>query len=87
MENKNDILKWLNKETSDEDLMRLKKTEDFKTLEKIAHYTAQIETPKVDIKRALADLKLKTHKTAKKGKVVQFNFKEFYKYAAAVVVL
>ena len=87
MENENDILKWLNKETSDEELTRLKERNDFKTLEKIAHYSSQIETPKVAITKALADLKLKTQKTSKKGKVVQFNFKQLYKYAAAVVVI
>lgn len=87
MENENDILKWLNKETSDEELTRLKERNDFKTLEKIAYYSSQIETPKVAITKALADLKLKTQKTSKKGKVVQFNFKQLYKYAAAVVVI
>ena len=87
MENKNDILKWLNRETSDEELVRLKETDDFKTLEKIAHYSAQIETPKVDVKEALAALKIKTKNSSKKGKIVQFNFKQLYKYAAAIVVL
>ncbi|PQJ76796.1 FecR family protein [Polaribacter glomeratus] len=87
MEDKNDILKWLNRETSDEDLVRLKETDDFKTLEKIAHYSAQIKTPKVDVKEALAALKTKTQGTSKKGKVVQFNFKQLYKYAAAIVVI
>jgi transmembrane sensor len=87
MENKKDILKWLNRETSDEDLMRLKKTENLKTLEKIAHYAAHIETPKVDVEKALANLKLKTQFTAKKGKVLRVNFKHLYKYAAALVIL
>jgi transmembrane sensor len=87
MEDKNGILKWLNRETSDEELFRLKETDDFKTLEKIAHYSAQIETPKVDVKKALAALKIKTQNSSKKGKVVQFNFKQLYKYAAAIVVL
>ncbi len=87
MENKNDILKWLNRETSDEELVRLKKTDDFKTLEKIAHYSAQIETPIVDVKEALAALKIKTKNSSKKGKILQFNFKQLYKYAAAIVVL
>jgi ferric-dicitrate binding protein FerR (iron transport regulator) len=87
MENKNNLLKWLNRENSDEELARLKETENFKTLEKIAHYTAQIETPKVNAVSALADLKLKTQKTAKKGKVIPFNFKTLFAYAAAVVVL
>ena len=87
MKQENDILKWLDRDVSDEELTRLKKTEDFKTLEKIAHYSTQIETPKVDGEKALADLKRKTNNTSKKGKVVQFNFNKLYKYAAAVVVL
>ncbi|WP_282071884.1 FecR family protein [Polaribacter atrinae] len=87
MKNENDILKWLNRENSDEELARLKETKDFKTIEKIAHYSTQIETPKVDVEKALADLKLKTKNTSKKGKVVSFNFNKFYKYAATLVVL
>ncbi|WP_158839763.1 FecR family protein [Polaribacter sp. L3A8] len=87
MENENDILKWLNRDTSDEELTRLKETKDFTTLDKIAHYSTQIETPKVDVEKALADLKLKTKNTTKKGKVVSLNFKKFYKYAASIVVL
>ena len=87
MEDKNDLLKWLNRETSDEDLVRLKETDGFKTLEKIAHYSAQIETPKIDVKEALEALKIKTENSSKKGKFIQFNFKQLYKYAAAIVVL
>ncbi|WP_405563912.1 FecR family protein [Polaribacter sp. Asnod6-C07] len=87
MENNNDILKWLNKESSDEELLRLQETEDFKTLEKIAHYSSQIEPPKVDVDKALADLKLRTQNKTKKGKVIAFNVKDLYKYAAAIVVL
>lgn len=87
MEEKKDILKWLNRENSDEELTRLKKSNEFKTLEKIAHYSSQIDTPKVDVEKALKDVKLRTQKTTKKGKVVSLNFKKFYKYAAAVVVL
>lgn len=87
MENNNNILKWLNRESSDEELAQLKETEDFKTLDKIAHYATQIEPPKVDVNKAFAELKLKTKTEPKKGKVVTFNVKQFYKYAAAVVVL
>ena len=87
MENSNDLLKWLNSENSNEELARLKETEDFKTLEKIAHYSTQIETPKVNVTEALAALKLKTQNTSKKGKGIQFNFQSLYKYAAAVVIL
>ncbi|WP_166386070.1 FecR family protein [Polaribacter sp. 11A2H] len=87
MEKENDILKWLNREISDEELTQLKETKNFNTLEKIAHYSSQIETPKVDIHKSLADLKLKTKNTSKKGKIVSFNYKNIYKYAAAIVVL
>lgn len=87
MEHKNDILKWLNRASSDEELQRLQETEDFKTLEKIAHYSSQIEPPKVDVDKALADFKLRTQNKTKKGKVVAFNIKHLYKYAAAIVVL
>jgi transmembrane sensor len=87
MENNNNLLKWLNRETSDENLVSLKETEGFKTIEKIAHYSSQIETPKVNVAKALENFKLKKQNTAKKGKVIQFNFKKLYKYAAAVVLL
>lgn len=87
MEDQKNILKWLNRETSDEELAHLQEAKDFKTLEKIAHYASQIETPKVDVDKALKDFKLKTQKTTKKGKVIPFNFKQVYKYAAAIAVL
>ena len=87
MKKEKDILKWLNREISDEELTHLKETKDFNTLEKIAHYSSQIDAPKVDVEKALADFKLKTKNTSKKGKVIPFNYKKLYKYAAAVVVL
>ena len=87
MEDKNNILKWLNRETSDEELARLQESKDFKTLEKIAHYASQIETPKVNVDKALEDFKLRTQKTAKKGRIIPFNFKQVSKYAAIIVVL
>ena len=87
MKGENNILKWLNRESSDEELARLKESENFTTLEKIAHYSSQIDVPKVDVEKALANFKLKTKNTSKKGKVVVFNFKNMYKYAAAIAVL
>ena len=80
------ILKWLNGEISDEELSLLKQDKSFKNLEKIAHYSSQIETPKVDIEKALKEFELKKT-TTKKGKVVSFNYKSIYKYAAAIAVL
>lgn len=87
MKEENDLLKWLDRENSKEALARLKETNDFKTLEKIAHYSSHISTPKVDVEKALEDLKSRTQKKHKKGKIVAFNYKQLYKYAAAVVVL
>ncbi|CAM1359126.1 Anti-sigma factor [Tenacibaculum litoreum] len=80
------ILKWLNGEISDEELSLLKQDKNFKNLEKIAHYSSHIETPKVDIEKAFKEFELKKA-TTKKSKVVPLNYKNFYKYAAAVIVL
>ncbi|REH56577.1 FecR family protein [Tenacibaculum gallaicum] len=80
------ILKWLNGEISDEELSLLKQDKNFKNLEKIAHYSSHIETPKVDIEKAFKEFELKKN-TTKKSKVVPLNYKNFYKYAAAVIVL
>ncbi|WP_281980068.1 FecR family protein [Tenacibaculum mesophilum] len=80
------ILKWLNGEISDEELFLLKQDKNFKNLEKIAHYSSHIETPKVDIEKAFKEFELKKA-TTKKSKVVPLNYKNFYKYAAAVIVL
>ncbi|MGG6229963.1 FecR family protein [Tenacibaculum sp. SDUM215027] len=80
------ILKWLNGEISDEELSLLKQDKNFKNLEKIAHYSSQIETPKVDLEKALKEFELRKVAT-KKSKVVPLNYKNFYKYAAAVIVL
>ncbi|MDO6674246.1 FecR family protein [Tenacibaculum sp. 1_MG-2023] len=80
------ILKWLNGEISDEELSLLKQDKNFKNLEKIAHYSSHIETPKVDIEKAFKEFELKKT-TTKKSKVVPLSYKNFYKYAAAVIVL
>ena len=53
------ILKWLNGEISDEELFLLKQDKNFKNLEKIAHYSSHIETPKVDIEKAFKEFELK----------------------------
>ncbi|WP_417786387.1 FecR family protein [Tenacibaculum sp.] len=86
MKDEHYILKWLNGEISDEELSLLKQDKNFKNLEKIAHYSSHIETPKVDIEKAFKEFELKKA-TTKKSKVVTLNYKNFYKYAAAVIVL
>lgn len=87
MKNKENILKWLNRELSEEETLRLKKSDDYSTLEKIAHYSQQIDTPKVDVEKVYADFLAQTETTKKQGKVIRFNFKNVYKYAAALVIL
>ena len=59
MEENKDLLNWLNREISEEELMHIKKNENFKTLERIAHYSSQIAVPKIDVAEALQDLNRK----------------------------
>lgn len=86
MEQEKNILNYFNREISAEDLSNLKKDKDFDTYAKIAHYSQQIDVPKIDVNQALADFKKRQNNT-KKQKVIAVSFKQFYKYAAAVVVL
>jgi ferric-dicitrate binding protein FerR (iron transport regulator) len=86
MKNEKEILKWLNDELSSKEIEDLKQSEDFETLEKIAHYASQLETPKVDAASALEAFKLR-NKTKKETKVRTLNFKTFYKVAAVLAIL
>jgi len=86
MKNEKEILKWLNGDLSSEEIEDLKKSEGFETLEKIAHYASNMETPKVDAEAALDQFKAR-NKTKKETKVRSLNFKTLYGVAAALVVL
>ena len=86
MKNEKEILKWLNDELSSKEIEDLKQSEGFETLEKIAHYTAQLQTPKVDAAAAFEAFKLR-NKTKKEIKVRTLNFKTFYKVAAVLAIL
>ena len=86
MENEKEILKWLNNELSSEEIKDLKQSENLQTLEKIAHYASQLETPKVDAQAALEAFKIRNH-SKKKTKVRTLNFKAFYRVAAILVVM
>lgn len=86
MKKEKEILKWLNGELSAEEIEDLKQSEDFETIEKIAHYSAHLATPKVDAREALASLKSRKL-TKKEPKVRTLHFRTFFKVAAAVVVL
>lgn len=86
MKNEKEILKWLNNELSSQEIEDLKQSEDLQTLEKIAHYASQLETPKIDAHAALEAFKARNH-SKKKTKVRSLNFKTFYKVAAVLVVM
>lgn len=86
MKNEKEILKWLNNELSSQEMEDLKQSEDFDTLEKIAHYASQLETPKVDAHAALEAFKARNH-SKKKTKVRTLNFKTFYRVAAVLVIM
>ena len=86
MKNEKEILKWLNNELSSKEIEDLKQSEGFETLDKIAHYAAQMETPKVDAFSALEAFKAENH-SKKKIKVRTLNFKTLYRAAAILVVL
>ncbi len=86
MKKEKEILKWLNGDLSSEEIEDLKKSESFETLEKIAHYASNMETPKVDAEAALDQFKAR-NKTKKETKVRSLNFKTLYGVAAALVVL
>lgn len=81
------ILKWLNGEISEEELMLLKKDNSFKKLEKIAHYSSHIETPTIDIEEALKAFENKKRTSTKKGKVISFQYKRLFQYAATITIL
>jgi ferric-dicitrate binding protein FerR (iron transport regulator) len=86
MKNEKEILKWLNNELSSKEIEDLKQSEGFETLEKIAYYASQIETPKVDAHAALEAFKARNH-SKKETKVRTLNFKTFYRVAAVLAVL
>ena len=86
MKKENEILKWLNGELSSKEIEDLKQSEDFNTLEKIAHYSAHIATPKIDAQEALVNFKSRKL-TKKEPKVRTLNFKTFFKVAAVFAIL
>ncbi|MDR7211883.1 FecR family protein [Flavobacterium piscis] len=86
MEKEKEILKWLNNELSGKEIEDLKQSEDLQTLEKIAYYASQLETPKVDAHSALEAFKERNH-SKKEPKVRTLNFRAFYRVAAVLVIM
>lgn len=86
MKNEKEILKWLNGELSNQEIEDLKRAEGTDTLEKIAHYSAHLQTPEIDPVEALAAFNARS-KTKKDPKVKTLHSKTFYKIAAVLIVL
>lgn len=86
MKDEKQILKWFNGELSNQEIEDLKKSEDFETLEKIAHYATHLQKPTIDAAQALTEFKARK-KEKKAVKVKHLNLTMFYKIAAALLVL
>ena len=86
MKDENKILKWLNNELSKEEVEVLKKSKNSKTLQKIAHYSTQLEPPQVDAQKSWDAIKNKGF-NKKDIKIRRLQFKTFYRIAAMVVVM
>lgn len=86
MKNEKEILNWLNRELSSQEITDLKKSEGFNVIEKIAYYTSKLETPIVDAQEALDQFKVR-NKSKKETKVRTLNIKIFYQAAAVLTVL
>lgn len=86
MNKENDILKWFEGEISSEVIKKRYPNEDFSALEKLGFYSKQLETPKVDAQKALADF-MARKLTKNEPKVIPLNFKSFLKIAAIFVIM
>jgi ferric-dicitrate binding protein FerR (iron transport regulator) len=86
MKEEKNILKWFNKELSEQEISDLKQSDEFKIFSKIAHYSAYFQAPKIDAEKALLDFK-ENHSAKKEVKVRVLNFKTFYKVAAVAVIM
>ncbi|WP_411768587.1 FecR family protein [Winogradskyella sp. A3E31] len=86
MKNEKDILKWFNNELSEQEINDLKQSEDISTLDKIAHYSQQLQAPRIDVERALNEFKAKHATEKKETKVIPLNFKSFLRVAAILIV-
>jgi ferric-dicitrate binding protein FerR (iron transport regulator) len=86
MKDEKKILEWINGDLSDQEIQDLKKSEDLQLLDKIMHYSSQLEVPSIDAAAALINLKQR-NLSKKETKVVTMNYRNLLKYAAAVAIL
>lgn len=86
MNKEHDILKWFEGEISTEEIKKLYPDEDFSTLEKAGFYAKQLDIPKVNAQKALADFNAKSL-VKHEPKVISLNFKTFMKVAAILLLM
>ena len=82
----NYLAKWLNDELTDAELAEFKKSEAYKTYQKIKATASQLESPEFDMDKALESID--QTKTVKETKVFILSpFKRFFRVAAVIAVL
>ncbi len=86
MENEKDILKWLDGELNSQEIEDLRSADGFDTIEKIAYYASQMQTPVIDAQKALDQFKSR-QLPKEETKVRTLNFKTFLRVAAVLVIL
>lgn len=86
MKDEKKILEWINGELSQQEIEGLKKSEDSLVLEKIAHYSKHLQPPVIDAQEALDSFNQKKLEK-KRPKVIDLNYKNFFKVAAAIALL
>lgn len=86
MKDEKKILEWINGELTQQEIEDLKKSEDSLVLEKIAHYSKHLQPPVIDAQEALDSFNQKKSEK-KRPKVINLNYKNFFKVAAAIALL
>lgn len=88
MEDFKNILKWLNNEMTDEELVAFRKTDDYQLYKDIAEESKNINLTSVNETVALQDFKARiANRTKKKSKVILFNRKFAFKIAASIALM
>jgi|26BtaG_2_1085354.scaffolds.fasta_scaffold01807_3 ferric-dicitrate binding protein FerR (iron transport regulator) len=86
MDKENDILKWFEGELSFQELQNKYPGEDFSTLEKVGFYSKQLQTPSLDVQKALDTFRARNLKK-EEPKVIPLTYKKFLRIVAVLVVL
>lgn len=88
MEKFENILKWLNNEMTDEELVAFRKTDDYNAYKNIVEEAKNINLTAVNEDVALEDFKARiANRTKRKAKVISFNRNLVFKIAASFVIL